>query len=125
MPERVLLQPSPLEYGSHQEQYNALRDELEGQGILVRLLAPVQQGSVQRPAGEFYDLRIHVGEVAGAIVGTANLIAIVRRKLRGQKQPRAMPRRAKLYLPTGEEREFSLEERSSDAGSSREDWPIS
>ena len=105
MPERVLLQPSPLEYGSHQEQYDALRDELEGQGILVRLLAPVQQGSVQLSAREFCDLRIHVG----AIVGTANLIRIVRRKLRGQEQPR-LPRRAKLYLPTGEEHEFSLDE---------------
>lgn len=106
MPERVLLQPSPLEYGLHRAQYDALVDELEGQGVLVR---PVEGRSFPESDGKFYDLVIHVGEVAGAIVGTAHLIRIIRGRLCG-RQAHAMPRCAKLFLYDGEEHEFSLDE---------------
>jgi hypothetical protein len=106
MPERVLLQPAPLEYELHHDRYDALVDELEAQGVLVRLLPPAEARSGAAP-GEPYDLILHVGEVAGAIIGTANLIGIVRRCLHGYAQRRRL---AKLYLYNGEEREFSLDE---------------
>ena len=54
-------------------------------------------------AGEFYDLVVHVGEVAGTIVGSAKLIEIMRRGLRDGQ------RRGKVYLANGEEREFILD----------------
>ena len=38
VPERVLLQPSSQEYGLHRQQYDALVEDLEAQGALVRVL---------------------------------------------------------------------------------------
>ena len=38
MPLRILLRPSPLEYGRFREQYEALAEDLEGEGVLVRVL---------------------------------------------------------------------------------------
>lgn len=111
MPERVLLQPAPLAYGLHHEQYDALVEELEAKGVLVRVLAPLEARGAPFPSvGKFYDLVVHVGEVAGAIVGTANLIGIVRRRLGGPKHHPDGRRRAKLYLYNGEEHEFALDE---------------
>ena len=111
MPERVLLQPARLEYGLHQEQYETLLDTLEGQGVLVRLLAPRMTEAIPSfPRGsEFYDLVVHVGEVAGATLGTANLIRLLRRELRDSAQRLPGPRLAKLYLQTGEVHEFDLD----------------
>ena len=53
-------------------------------------------------AGELYDLIVHVGEVAGTIVGRAKLIEIMQRGLRNGR------RRGKVYLANGEEHEFVL-----------------
>jgi hypothetical protein len=106
MPERVLLQPALREYGLYHGQYDALVKELETNGMLVRLLPP--DARAEGPAAsESYDLTLHLGEVAGAIIGTANLIRLVKRSLRGYGQRR---RSAKLYLYNGEEHEFSLDE---------------
>lgn len=107
MPERVLLQPALREYGLYQRQYDALVKELETSGALVRLLAPVDARPDGPAADESYDLVLHLGEIAGAIIGTANLIGIVKRCLRGYGQRR---RWVKLYLFNGEEQEFSLDE---------------
>jgi hypothetical protein len=112
LPERVLLLPTPLEYGLHQDKYDALRDELEGQGVLVRLLAPLESRGVPQN-GEFYDLVIHVGEIAGVTLGTAKLMATVQGRLRDGGEPLTGSRRAKLYLPDGEERVFNLSEENS------------
>ena len=54
-------------------------------------------------AGEFYDLLVHVGELAGTIIGSAKLIEIMRRGLRDGQ------RRGKVYLANGEEYEFILD----------------
>jgi hypothetical protein len=112
VPERVLLQPAPLEYALHQEQYERLVEELEAKGVLVRVLAPLDTGGIPAlsPAGEFYDLVVHVGEVAGAALSTVDLIAMVRRRLRDDGPPRTGQRRVKLYLHSGEEYEFTLDE---------------
>ena len=58
-------------------------------------------------AGVLYDLTIHVGEVAGEIVGTAKLIETVRGRLRGGEGAEEK-RRAKIYFANGDEREFIL-----------------
>ena len=52
---------------------------------------------------------IHVGEIAGAILGTAKLIEIVRRRLRARGRPGGKRRRAKLHLANGEEHVFMLD----------------
>ena len=110
MPERVLLQPAPLEYALHQGQYDRLVEELESKGVLVRMLAPLETGGVPSlpPAGGNYDLVVHVGEVAGAILGTVELIALLQHRLREDEPPRT-ERRVKLYLHNGEEYEFRIE----------------
>ncbi len=105
MPERVLLQPSPQEYGLHRQQYDALVEDLEAEGVLVRVLPTVEEHVFPTSTtGEFYDLVVHVGEVAGTIVGSAKLIEIMRRGLRD-----GQPRRGKVYLANGEEHEFILD----------------
>ena len=109
MPNRVLLQPAPLEYGLYRVQYKALIEDLETEGVLVRLLEPVQERGLPTVA-QACDLVIQVGEVAGATVGIAKLVEIVRRRLRGQRSQRVEPRRARLYLDSGGLHEFSLDE---------------
>jgi hypothetical protein len=109
MPERVLLQPSPAEYGLHRRQYDALVEDLEAEGVLVRVVPAVEEHVFPTSTvGEFYELVVHVGEVAGTIVGSAKLIEIVRDRLRG-RETRVEPRRGKIYLATGEEHEFILD----------------
>lgn len=102
MPERVLLQPSPQEYSLHRQQYDALIEDLEAEGVLVRVL-PTEHVLPTSATGQFYDLIVQVGEVASTIVG-ATLIEIVRRRLRD-----GQPRLGKVYLANGEEHEFSLD----------------
>jgi hypothetical protein len=113
VPERVLLQPAPLEYGLHREQYDTLVEALEAQGVLVRVLARTERRSdlpgSGAPPAVLYDLVIHVGEIAGVILGTAKLMEMVRRGLRGREGRRGELRRAKLYLANGEEHEFALD----------------
>jgi hypothetical protein len=110
LPERVLLQPSPAEYGLHRRQYDALVEDLEAEGVLVRVLPAVEEHVFPTSTvGEFYDLVVHVGQVAGAIVGRPKLIEIVRRRLRGRESRRVEPRRGKVYLANGEEHEFILD----------------
>ncbi len=112
MPERVLIQPAPLEYGLYREQYDALIKDLEAEGVLVRVV-PVGDAydlpTSDFAAAETYDLVIQVGQVAGAIVGTPELIEIVRRRLRRLESQGAKPRRAKIYLANGEEDEFIVD----------------
>lgn len=89
MPQRVLIQPAPVEYGAFREEYDALVKDMEAGGVLVRVLPAVDRPDVPTgvPASrvDLYDLNIHVGAFAGAIVNTAKLIEIVRRRLRGQE----------------------------------------
>jgi N-dimethylarginine dimethylaminohydrolase len=96
-----------MEYGVHREQYDALVQVLEAHGVRVRLLPPAEQRSLPTGA-EAYDIVILVGEIAGAIVGTAKLVELIRQSLRGGERPRAQ-RRAKIYLVDGETHEFTLD----------------
>lgn len=111
MPQRILLQPAPREYGTYRVQYDALVKDLEEEGVLVRV-SPTgeERGPSGSPANgaESYDLLIQVGEVAGTIVGTATLVETVRRTLRGRGERGVERRRAKIYFASGEEREFSF-----------------
>ena len=107
MPDRVVLQPAPTEYGLHRRQYASLVQDLEAQGVRVRLLKPAEQSNLPTGA-EVYDLVILVGEIAGAIVGTDKLIELICHRLRGGEHPLAQ-RRAKMYLVDGGAREFSLD----------------
>jgi hypothetical protein len=110
VPERVLVQPSPAEYGLYRRQYDALVEDLEAEGVLVRVLPAVQEHVFPTStAGEFYDLVVHVGQVAGVIVGRAKLIEIVRLRLRGRESRRVEPRRGRVYLANGEEYDFILD----------------
>jgi hypothetical protein len=102
VPERVLLQPSSQEYSLHRQQYDALTEDLEAEGVLVRVL-PTEHIFPTSTTGRFYDVIVHVGEVASTIVG-ATLIQTVRRRLRD-----GQPRLGKVYLANGEEHEFSLD----------------
>jgi hypothetical protein len=111
VPNQVLLQPAPIEYGVHREQYDALISDLESEGVLVRVVAPVDErsgppGGVQQ--SEFYDLVIHVGEAVGALVSIGMLITMVQRRLHARREKRLEPRRAKLYLANGEEHVIDL-----------------
>jgi hypothetical protein len=110
VPERVLLQPSPAEYGLYRRQYDALVKDLEAEGVLVRVLPAVEEHVFPTStAGESYDLVVHVGQVAGVIVGSAQLIELMRGTLRGRERRRVEPRRGKVYLANGEEHEFALD----------------
>ena len=111
MPRQVLVQPAPLEFGLYREQYETLAEDLEGEGVLVRVVPAGEERGLSRgvsaSADERYDLQIQVGSSAGAIVGTAKLVEIVRRRLRG-REGRVAERVAKIYLANGEEFEFSF-----------------
>ena len=112
VPQRILLQPAPREYGTYRVQYDALVKDLEEEGVLVRVSPTIEERGIPTgiPANgaEFYDLLIQVGAFAGTIVSTAKLIETVRRTLRGRKERGVDLRRAKIYLANGEEHEFSL-----------------
>jgi hypothetical protein len=106
VPQRVLLQPTPLEYGVYRQQYNALVDDLEAEGVLVRLLPAKEERGIGTTIGaEVYDLVIQVGAVAGSIVSTAKLIEIVRHRLRGHGNG-GMERHGKIYQADGDVHEF-------------------
>lgn len=114
MPLRILLRPSPLEYGRFREQYEALAEDLEGEGVLVRVLpadvhAHALPTSVSENGAANSDLVIQVGSSAGEIVGATRLVEIVRRSLRRHEGRGTTQRRAKIYLANGEEQEFILD----------------
>ena len=116
MPLRILLRPGKLEYSRFHEQYEALAEDLEGEGVLVRLLPAADvhahaafPTSIWEDGAEDYDLVIQVGSTAGEIVGTARLVELVQRRLRGLKGQRTAQRRANIYLANGEKHEFGLD----------------
>jgi hypothetical protein len=112
VPLRILLRPNHQEHERFRDEYEALAQDLEGEGVLVRLLPVADQHSV--PAGtspaeeQMYDLEIQVGSSAEEIVGTTRLIELVRRRLRGREKRAATLRRVKVFLASGEEHEFSF-----------------
>ena len=113
---RILLRPNPSEYRLFREQYEALAEDLEGEGVLVRLLPAAEvHAHAARPTSiwdrgaEDDDLAIQVGSSAGEIVGTARLVEFVQRRLQGQKEPGVALRRANIYLANGEKHEFRLD----------------
>jgi hypothetical protein len=112
VPLRILLRPNQQEHERFRDEYEALAQDLEGEGVLVRLL-PVADGH-SAPAGTSpaeerrYDLEIQVGASAEEIVATTRLIELVRRRLRGREKRAATLRRAKVFLASGEEHEFSF-----------------
>jgi hypothetical protein len=110
VPQQILLQPAPREYDHYEEQYEALAADLEGAGVLVRVLPAVKAHGIPTDpienAAEFYDLTIQVGAFAGEIVGTAKLVETVRGRLRGGEGRDSEERRAKIYLANGDEYEF-------------------
>jgi hypothetical protein len=112
VPQQVLLQPAPLEYGLYRAQYDTLVKDLEGEGVLVRVSpAGEQRGippSLPANAADFYDLVIQVGEVAGTVVSTAKLVELVRLRLRGREGRGVEQRRANIYLANGDEHEFNF-----------------
>ena len=112
MPQQVLLLPAALEYSLYREKYDALAEDLEGEGVLVRVVPAVEEGGlstgISTSAAEHYDLQIQVGSYAGAIVSTAKLVELVRHRLRGREGRAIAQRSAKIYLATGEEHEFSF-----------------
>jgi hypothetical protein len=116
VPLRILLRPAPLEYSRFREQYEALAGDLEGEGVLVRVLPAAEvhahgavPTSIRENGAEDYDLVIQVGSSAGEIVGTARLVEFVQRRLRGHEGQGRAQRRANIYLASGEKHEFSLD----------------
>ena len=108
MPNRILIQPSVREYGAHREQYERLVAELLTEDVLVRIVAPSEEGDAAwgSEPGEAYDLVIHIGELAGTILDPSTLIALVKERLRDPGD--VAKRRATLYLADGEKRMFAL-----------------
>jgi hypothetical protein len=110
VPQQILFQPAPREYGHHQKQYEALAAELAGEGVLVRVVPALEALGMRTDpienAAESYDLAIQVGAFAGEIVSTAKLVDIVRSRLQGREGRQDEERRAKIYLANGEEHEF-------------------
>ena len=116
VPLQILLRPSPLEYRRFHKQYEALAGDLEGQGVLVRLLPAAEvhahavlPTSAAQNGADDYDLLIQVGSSAGEIVGTARLVEFVQRGLRRPKGEGIAPRRANVYLTDGERHDFLLD----------------
>jgi hypothetical protein len=107
-PNRILIQPSVREYGSHREQYDTLVAELATEDVLVRIVPPSEEGETGsgNEAGGASDLIIHVGEVASAILGASELVVLLKERLRDPGDARE--RRATLYLADGEKRVFAL-----------------
>ena len=116
VPLRILLRPNPSEYRLFREQYEELAEDLEEEGVLVRLLPTAEvHAHAALPTGswengeEDYNLVIQVGSSAEEIVGTARLVEFVQRRLRGLEQPDMALRRANIYLSNGEKHEFRLD----------------
>ena len=116
MPLRILLRPGQLEYKRFHEEYEALAEDLEVEGVLVRLLPAADvhahaalPTSIPESGAENYDLVIQVGSPAGEIVGTPRLVEFVQLRLRGLEQPGIALRRANIYLANGEKHEFRLD----------------
>jgi hypothetical protein len=116
VPLQILLRPKPPEYRLFREQYEALATDLEGEGVLVRLLPAAEvhapaalQTRIWKSGAEDYDLVIQVGSSAGEIVGTARLVEFVQRRLRGYEGSGMALRRANIYLANGENHEFRLD----------------
>ncbi len=116
MPLRILLRPNPSEYRLFREQYEGLAEDLEEEGVLVRLLPTAEvHGHAALPTSnwesgeEDYDLVIQVGSSVEEIVGTARLVEFVQRRLRGLEEPGMALRRANIYLANGEKHEFRLD----------------
>jgi prolyl-tRNA synthetase len=112
VPSRVLLQPAASEYALYRQQYQTLVGDLKAKGVLARVV-PIEKRGVAAGAAEsqYYDLIIQVGEIAGAIVTYGTLVEIVRRRLKAHEvQLHMAPRRAKVYLASGDEHEFVLDE---------------
>ncbi len=104
-----------MEYGLHQDQYDALVRDLEAENVVVHIEHAREERSTPSShlpsAAEFYDLVIHAEKGAVAIVSIATLIEMVRRRLRARRQRRRIePRRAVIYLPSGEEHVFTLDD---------------
>lgn len=117
VPLRILLRPGQLEYRRFHGEYEALAGDLEGEGVLVRLLPAANvQAHAALPTGiwengaEDYDLVIQVGSTAGEIVGTGRLVELVQRRLRGHEGQGLARRRANIYLASGEKHEFGLDD---------------
>ena len=116
VPLRILLRPGQLEYKRFHEQYEALAGDLEGEGVLVRLL-PIADvhahaalpTSMWENGAEDYDLLIQVGSTAGEIVSTARLVELAQRRLRGHEGQGPAQRRANIYLASGEKHVFDLD----------------
>jgi hypothetical protein len=108
VPNRILIQPSVREYGSHREQYDTLVAELQTEDVLVRIVSPSEGGDPAwgNETGGAHALVIHVGEVAASVLDASTLIALVRERLRDPVAVRT--RRATLYLADGEKRVFAL-----------------
>jgi hypothetical protein len=116
VPLRILLRPAQLEYSRFHEEYEALAGDLEGEGVLVRLLPGADvhahaalPTSTWEKGAEDYDLVIQVGSTAGEIVGTARLVEFVQRRLRVHEGQGRSQRRGNIYLATGEKHEFRLD----------------
>lgn len=116
MPLRILLRPNPSEYRRFREQYEELAEDLEEEGVLVRLLPTAEvhahtahATSIWESGDEDYDLVIQVGPSAEEIVSTARLVEVVQRRLRGLEEPGTALRRANIYLSNGEKHEFRLD----------------
>ena len=116
VPLRILLRPNPSEHRLFREQYEELAEDLEEEGVLVRLLPAAEvhartavPTSVVESTAEEYDLVIQVGSSAEEIVGTARLVELVQGRLRGLEGPGMTLRRANIYLANGEEHEFGLD----------------
>jgi hypothetical protein len=116
VPLRILLRPAQLEYSRFHEEYEALAGDLEGAGVLVRLLPAADvhahaalPTSTWEKGAEDYDLVIQVGSTAGEIVGTARLVEFVQRRLGVHEGQGMSRRRANIYLATGEKHEFRLD----------------
>lgn len=116
MPLRILLRPNPSEYRLFRERYEQLAEDLEEEGVLVRLLPTPEvhahaalPTSIWESGEEDYDLVIQVGSSAEEIVGTARLVEFVQRRLRGLEEPGIALRRANIYLANGEKHEFRLD----------------
>ena len=111
VPQQILIRPAPREYGPHRDQYEALVSDLEGEGVLVRLLPAIEERGLRTDGsqdGVLYDLTIQVGAVAAEIVSTTKLVQMVRGQLQRHEDRDDEERRAKIYLANGEEHEFAF-----------------
>jgi hypothetical protein len=105
--QRIVLQPSPMERGLFQDQYDALIEDLREQGYDVELEVPIETRGVPE-AQWMYDLTVHVGEVAKDALAVGALVAILRKHLRGKIGRRGSTRRGCIYLPNDERHLFDM-----------------